>query len=443
MEVSQMGRKLVLFFGAIAVAVLGWAGTASACGGFFCQQDPVDQTGERIVFTVNDDGTVTALIEILYQGSADDFSWILPIPEAIGAGDLAVPDDGAAIFDELHRTTDVQVRGPARPECSADDAEEAMEDEESAESGVDVFASGEVGPFGFDVIGSDDSTGLLTWLRDNEYEVAPSMEPLIDLYVEEQFAFVAMRLLDGETAESIQPIEITYPGTEPTIPLRLTAVAAQPDFPIWVWVFGDERAVPLNFAEMEIANAEITFFDRSTHDYLFLLADRADAFDGHAFITEYAQPVEASGFGHPWLAAQAETSPYLTRLATVIDPDQMTVDPAFGFDGSLGDVSNERDASDLSGLYWCERTGRGEPGAPSDAIDPTAGTGQVVAFTPEVEIAAAPEGVADVSSEEAAAPIVDDDSRPAAGFTFAAIVFVVLAGMAFALIWLNTQKPKP
>ena len=56
MEVSQMGRKLVLFFGAIAVVVLGWAGTASACGGFFCQQDPVDQTGERIVFTVNDDG---------------------------------------------------------------------------------------------------------------------------------------------------------------------------------------------------------------------------------------------------------------------------------------------------------------------------------------------------------------------------------------------------
>ena len=121
----------------------------------------------------------------------------------------------------------------------------------------------------------------------------------------------------------------------------------------------------------------------------------------------------------------------------------MTVDPAFGFDGSLGDVSNERDASDLSGLYWCERTGRGEPGAPSDAIDPTDGTGQVVAFTPDVEIAAAPEGNVDASSEDAAAPIIDDDSPPAAGFTLAAIVFVVLAGMAFALIWLNTQKPKP
>ena len=48
------------------------------------------------------------------------------------------------------------------------------------------------------------------------------MEPLIDIYVEQDMAFIAMRLLDGQTADSIAPIEITYPGTEPTIPLPVS-----------------------------------------------------------------------------------------------------------------------------------------------------------------------------------------------------------------------------
>ena len=52
-----------------------------------------------------------------------------------------------------------------------------------------VFASGEVGPYGFDVVGSEDPDALVTWLRENSYLVTEAMEPLIDLYVEEEFVF--------------------------------------------------------------------------------------------------------------------------------------------------------------------------------------------------------------------------------------------------------------
>ena len=71
----------LLIGGCLATAVaLAIAGPAGACGGFFCQNDPVDQVAERIVFTVNDDETVSSLIEISYFGEAANFSWILPIP---------------------------------------------------------------------------------------------------------------------------------------------------------------------------------------------------------------------------------------------------------------------------------------------------------------------------------------------------------------------------
>src|SRR5882724_2860300 len=59
------------------------SGVASACGGFFCNQSqPVNQAAEGIIFADNGDGTVTAVIQIQYQGPSAAFSWLLPISSA-------------------------------------------------------------------------------------------------------------------------------------------------------------------------------------------------------------------------------------------------------------------------------------------------------------------------------------------------------------------------
>ncbi len=367
---------------------VGFAGPVAACGGLFCDTDPVSQAGERIVFTVNDDETITSLIEIQYSGSAPDFSWILPIPEAIGAEGLAVPDNGQDVFDELHQMTDVQIRPPARPECALAQLRSTAADDSAIEADgeVEVFASGEVGPFGFDIIGAGESTALIDWLRDNNYRVEPPMEPLIDVYVEEEFAFIAMRLLDGETSDSIAPIEITYPGTQPMIPLRLTAVAANVNMPIWVWFFAQDQVVPDNFGHMEIDTRELTFFSGGGNNYRQLVMSRANAMGGQSFITEYAQEVNPADFENPYLGAVSERQPYLTRLATFIDPAEMTLDPTFKVESGRDGVSNVRDAGDLSGLYRCERDGDDKSlgfVSTSDAIDPTGGGDEIAATTPD------------------------------------------------------------
>ena len=423
-----MTRKLLLSLIIIGLSIVAWTSTASACGGFFCQNTPVDQVGERIVFTANPDGTITALIEILYQGEADDFSWILPIPEAIDTNGVQVPDDGDLIFDQLHAQTDVIINAPVPPPCATEIAvdtameADAMEDDDG---GVEVFSQGEVGPFTFEVVGSQDPDSLVDWLRENDYEVAPDAEPLIDIYVEREMAFVAMRLLDGETADSIQPVELTYPGTEPMIPLQLTAVAAQPEMPIWVWIFGESQAVPQNFEHMEIATEELSFFGRGANDYTFLVQRRADALGGRAFITEYAQPADAPTFIHPWLRAQVENADYLTRLHTYIDPGEMTADPTFGFEAGLADVSRLRSARELNGLYSCERDGSGIVGTEtevrSDAIDPRDGGPTVVAFTPEVVAAPAVVSATDVTQ------------------IFILVGLAVIAG-GFAVYWVRQRK---
>lgn len=340
---------------AAMVAVLASTPSVFACGGFFCTTTPVDQNAERIIFTQNGDGTVSAYVQIEYTGSAPDFSWILPLPEAIDAEAVQVPEDAMAAFTELEVATDLVIMAPARPSCVPPPPEFMRAAPAAA---VEVFASGEVGPYGFDVVGSEDPDALVTWLRDNSYRVTVEMEPLIDLYVDEEFVFLAMKLRPDKGAQDVEPVKVTYPSERPMIPLRLTAVAANPDMAVMVWIYGEHQAVPMNYAKMTIANDELTFSDWGSHDYRQLMGQKADEHDGKAFITEYAAPTSELRVTHPLLRQLSDRFSYVTRLNTVISPEEMTVDPIFDYDPNLNDVSNIRDLRGMSGLYACEREER-------------------------------------------------------------------------------------
>ena len=66
------------------IALIATTPAADACGGFFCNRtDPVDQSGEDILFSVDKDSdTTTAHIQIAYEGAAEDFAWIVPVAHA-------------------------------------------------------------------------------------------------------------------------------------------------------------------------------------------------------------------------------------------------------------------------------------------------------------------------------------------------------------------------
>ena len=344
--------------GLLTVAVVvAWVASTQpvlACGGFFCIDTPVDQNAERIIFTQNGDGTVSAYVQIEYTGAAPDFSWILPLPDAIDAEDVEVPEDAMAAFRELEVATDPVFIPPPLPECAT--RPPMVMAAAAAPGSVEVFASGEVGPYGFDVVGSEDPDALVSWLRDNSYRVTEAMEPLIDLYVEEQFVFLAMKLRPDQGAQDVEPVKVTYPSSQPMIPLRLTAVAANPNMAVMVWIYADVQAAPVNYGKMEIANEDLVFFGRGgSNNYRQLMSQKANEQEGQAFITEYAAPTSLLNVAHPLLQDLSSRYAYVTRLNTVISPEEMTVDPIFDYDSRLDDVSNVRDLSRMKGLFDCER----------------------------------------------------------------------------------------
>ena len=298
--------------GAVALAGLALAlrpDTAEACGGLFCNSSqPVNQAAERIIFANNGDGTVTAVIEIKYEGPAEKFAWVLPVP---GVPDVEI--SSVTAFDRLQQATNPQYALNRRfEECgdgpnggigrdlaapSADGASAGGGGTGGNASPVTVLAAGSVGPFDYKVIKvdaqlSDPAQVALDWLMTNGYDVTDLGPEVLRPYLQDGLNLIAFRLQKTAMSGSIRPVRITYDAEQPFIPIRPTAVAANDDMGIMVWVVSASRAIPATYKSLELNEAAINWFS-PMGTYNDVVSAAADEAGGQGFVTEQAGPTDA------------------------------------------------------------------------------------------------------------------------------------------------------
>ncbi len=283
---------------------------AHACGGLFCSASaPVNQTAERILFAQNDE-TTTQIVEILYEGPAERFSWILPVP-----GIPEVEVSSGRVFDRLQAATNpTYTLNTSATDCGNNGILRATADSAGSLPGageadpmVSVLEGGTVGPFDYEVLSvdpgdSDPADVALSWLEDNDYDVGSLGADVLRPYLENGLNLIAVRLTKGESTGSIRPLSLTFTGTRPSIPIRPTAVAAAEDMGILVWLLGRSRAVPVNYKGLVLNELYIDWFNPGdTYDQVVSLA--ADEAGGHGFVTEFSG--EASPF-HDTIVTEAD-----------------------------------------------------------------------------------------------------------------------------------------
>lgn len=284
---------------------------ASACGGFFCGgQGPqqVNQAAERIVFGEHADGRVTAVIQILYNGPADRFGWLLPVP---GIPEVGLSSDAA--FSILQNATNPQYQMNTTVEgtCRQIEAQNNSFDSPQAggpqnnvnfddnEGGVTVVDAGSAGPYDYVVIQIDGASGdkaqlALDWLTDNNFQVTDVGPDLLVPYLDENYNLLAIRLQKSQDAGSVRPLRLTYDTDHPMIPIKLTAVAANEDMGVMTWLLGESRAVPVNYKALELNDALLNWFNPAAN-YNDVVIAAANEASGQGFVTEYAQPTSALG----------------------------------------------------------------------------------------------------------------------------------------------------
>ncbi len=291
---------------------------AAACGGFFCQQVPIDQSGEYILFSIDGNG-VRAYIQIQYQGAAADFAWVVPVstvPRKVSVGVQQV-------FTTLMNGTVPQYRinwtytggtcgGLLFPTGGSTQDAAASADA----GGVNVIDKGEVGPYNYVVVSAAESAKLTKWLNDNGFAQPASAQAALDHYVKQNFVFVAIKLKRDAQVGDIQPLVLDMGQQEACVPLVLTRIAAIPDMPIYAMVLGKYRAVPRNWFQVEVNPLRIDWF-RNGSNYRQLVTDAINEAEGRAFVTEYAG--DTTRFkGSLWSPGRYD----LTKLAGITSPAQ-------------------------------------------------------------------------------------------------------------------------
>lgn len=328
----------------LAIAVISTVPKpAFACGGFFCQTVPVDQAGEQIVFR-QQGNTITAMVRILYTGEAEEFSWVVPVPNT---PELSVGSD--SLFDQLDFQTRPQFLLETRGrQCDVvfDDsfvsfAPDAAADGEATDSGSVVVEEQVVGPFDVQIVSSDNASDLADWLVANDYDLTSRGEELIAPYVDEGMKFVAVKLRSGVSSGSIQPLIMSYQADKPKIPIRLTAIAAEDDMGVLVWVVADSRAVPENYLHVIPNLGRLNWFRgpfNAYASYQGLITEAMDEAGGQGFATDFAGPISASvtaAFANPDLLQQQldaavleerDAAGFIARAINIVQPTQLALD---------------------------------------------------------------------------------------------------------------------
>lgn len=296
-----------------------------ACGGFFCQLTPINQAAEQIVFRQDGD-QITAMIQIQFQGNAEDFSWVVPVPSTptfeVGSN---------TVFTDLELVTRPQFNlTRSGQECFIDDlvfeqsptsADGSADADDSADSGVVVEDVQNVGGYVVTLISGDNAESISQWLLDNNYDLTTTGEQLLAPYVEEQMKFAAVRLQQNRGLGSIQPLIMRYQSDKPVVPIRLTAVAALEDMGVLIWLLGDARAVPENFLHVTPNYTRLNWFagpQNAYASYQSLVTDAMNEAGGQGFATDFAGRFNNLTDS---LTTPADIREQLNRLANIPDTE--------------------------------------------------------------------------------------------------------------------------
>lgn len=323
--------------GALLTAGLLASPRAEACGGFFCSRVPIDQSGERIVFGVHN-GAVEAHIQIQYQGAAEKFSWVVPMP--------ALPTLGVGspmIFTYLDGRTRPSFQLDWQNSCGTRGIPPLYEDAGPPNAGAPGGGSGgvvvvsqvEVGPYDAAILQADDATALRTWLVDNGYDLTEQGAQALEPYVGQGNYFVALKLQQDKQVGDLKPIVLRFKGVgvRPCIPIKLTAIAAKPDMPIIAYVLSDRRAIPLNYRNVLINPTRIDWLNYGSN-YSQVANAAVDEAGGQAFLTEFAGAATSIAQGYVSFLPQYDSAA-LSQKTHPVDFSNELLQQGFAQDPSI------------------------------------------------------------------------------------------------------------
>jgi hypothetical protein len=191
------------------------------------------------------------------------------------------------------------------------------------------------------VLGASAASALLNWLQENGYQVNASAHEVLDGYVDQNWAFVVIKLNPSERRnyenEFLPPLTIKYRHDQLIFPLRISSVSTTQTIKITLYVIAESTVSSSNFPTSILQHegyaslvAPEIHFEAAIHGTIGS-EDRALVV---MWFRRFGSDSKHQRILHDLMKTSFPESStcYLTRLETRIDPEAMTEDIRFALD---------------------------------------------------------------------------------------------------------------
>jgi uncharacterized protein DUF2330 len=202
----------------LLVLVLSATAKADGCFVWHSGVDLKEPSQKAVIHLA--DGVETLLLQVKYEGPAEDFAWIVPLPSRPKVTAIA-PDKSP--FAEISRFTQIRQR------YAID-----MSRGQGAEK-VTVLERKVVGVYDIAVLAATDSRALGDWLKQNGYALPKKLQAVLAHYVKKKWVYAAMRIdrqaLAADEVKKLksgelQPVCFSFASKQMVYPLRISSVNA-------------------------------------------------------------------------------------------------------------------------------------------------------------------------------------------------------------------------
>ncbi len=223
--------------------IAGWppASADAFCGFYVARADTkLYNQASQVVLVRDGDRTVLTMAND-YKGELSEFAIVIPVPTVLEREQINVADP--ALIAHLDAYT-----APRLVEYFDDNPCErrvyplmALQrtDRESADAdgrqrakalGVTIEAEYSVGEYDILILSAEQSDGLVTWLRENDYRIPDGAEAAVGSYLKQDMRFFVAKVDLEEQARlgfaSLRPIQVAFETPKFMLPIRLGTVNA-------------------------------------------------------------------------------------------------------------------------------------------------------------------------------------------------------------------------
>ena len=224
------------------------------CGFYVSKADGTLKNKTSQVILVRDGNRTVITMFNDFKGNPKDFAMVVPVPVVLNKSDIKVVDQ--QIFKTLNeysqpRLVEYYDQNPCYPMEMEDKAVSfsspnlvirgMASQRDKKDLGVKIEAKYLVGEYDILILSAKESSGLKTWLTENDYKIPAGAEEVLEPYIKSNLKFFVVKVNEEEKKKLpgnfLRPLQISFSSPRFMLPIRLGMANADGDQDMIVYAF--------------------------------------------------------------------------------------------------------------------------------------------------------------------------------------------------------------